>query len=185
MGSNPTPSASLYLHLLMSRWEIAVRLVGSPPGWAMSAIGNRGAERNGVDRSKSVAMAKQGNRARPIPRRCQSFERAHVTGRRSSDSSRARGEPRTALRSRIDDCKPKLRLRSPRINCNRRHPWMKTPKRLLSNYRVRNTNDPRSRQVNGGRRALSFDAIQPEAAIVKFDQPLHEREPETGPLVLS
>ncbi len=51
-------------------------------------------------------MAKQGDRDRPNPRHCPSFELANVMGRRSSDSIRARGKDYAASRGRIDDRKP-------------------------------------------------------------------------------
>jgi hypothetical protein len=54
-------------------------------------------------------MAKQGDRDRPNPRQCPSFELGALTGRRSTDSIRARGEEDAASRGRIDDCKPNRR----------------------------------------------------------------------------
>jgi hypothetical protein len=51
-------------------------------------------------------MAKQGDRDRPNPRQCPSLELDALTGRRSSDSIRARGKQHAASRGRIDDSKP-------------------------------------------------------------------------------
>jgi len=51
-------------------------------------------------------MAKQGDRDRPNPRHCQSFELDALTERRSTDSIRARGKQYAASRGRIGDCKP-------------------------------------------------------------------------------
>ncbi len=55
-------------------------------------------------------MAKQGDRDRLNPRHCPSLELVSLTGRRSSDSIRARGKDYAASRGRIDDCKPSLPL---------------------------------------------------------------------------
>jgi hypothetical protein len=55
-------------------------------------------------------MAKQGNRVRPNPRQCPSLELDALTGRRPSDSIRARGKQIATPRGRIDDCKPSLPL---------------------------------------------------------------------------
>ena len=51
-------------------------------------------------------MAKQGDRDGPNPRCCPSLELDSLTGRRSSDSIRARGKDYAASKGRIDDCKP-------------------------------------------------------------------------------
>ncbi len=62
-------------------------------------------------------MAQQGDRDRPNPRQCPSFELASLTGRRSSDSIRARGKQYAASRGRIDDCKPNSPL-TIKTTCN-------------------------------------------------------------------
>ena len=62
-------------------------------------------------------MAKQGNRDRPNPRPCPSFELDALTGRRSTDSIRARGKEYAASRGRIEDCKPNP-LQSIKNTCN-------------------------------------------------------------------
>jgi hypothetical protein len=64
-------------------------------------------------------MAEQGDRDRPNPRQCLSFKLAGLTGRRSSDSIRARGDDYAASRGRIDDCKPSPLLRI-KTTCNQR-----------------------------------------------------------------
>ena len=62
-------------------------------------------------------MAKQGDRDRPNPRQCPSLELDALTGRRSSDSIRARGKDYAAPKGRIDDCKPSL-LPITKTTCN-------------------------------------------------------------------
>ena len=57
------------------------------------------------------------NRDRPNPRCCQSFKLVSLTGRRSTDSIRARGNNNAASRGRIDDCKPNPPL-SIKNTCN-------------------------------------------------------------------
>jgi len=52
-------------------------------------------------------MAKQGDRDRPNPTQCPSLELDALTGRRSTDSIRARGKDYAASKGRIDDCKSK------------------------------------------------------------------------------
>ncbi len=74
----------------------------------------------GLDMAKSVfqgrkksyceddddVMAKQGDRGRPNPRRCPSVKLDPLTGRRSTDSIRARSQQYAASRDRTDDCNP-------------------------------------------------------------------------------
>ena len=87
----------------------------------------------GLDMAKSVfqgrkksyceddddVMAKQGDRGRPNPRRCPSVKLDPLTGRRSTDSIRARSKQYAASRGRIDDCNPNP-PRSIKNTCNQR-----------------------------------------------------------------
>ena len=86
-------------------------------GWSgrCSAAGKRSEPKRAPPRSteqkKSYCegdddvMAKQGDRGRPNPRCCPSIKLDPLTGRRSTDSIRARSQQYAASRGRIDDCK--------------------------------------------------------------------------------
>jgi hypothetical protein len=74
-------------------------------GWRPRRPHNRRRNKRYCEGDDDV-MAKQGNRDRPNPRQCPSFELVRLTGRRSTDSIRARGKQDAASRGRIDDCKP-------------------------------------------------------------------------------
>jgi len=119
-------------------------------------------------------MAKQGDRDRPNPRRCQSEKLANVMGRRSSDSIRARGKQYAASRGRIDDCKPSLLL-TIKTTCNQGgvHRCQCQMRITRANCDAAQKKLLRSAAANGDRGGLDFQVNQ-SLQLIASDRPFHD-----------